>query len=133
MSEPNISILVVDDEPAICRSLTAYLEDCGFSLQSATSAEKALDIIRERHIDIVIVDLRLPCMSGDAMIAQAHEIAPHVRYIIHTGSIGYSLSEELKKIGLSEENIFTKPITNLTALVAAIRMMVKEKRNGNAR
>jgi two-component system, OmpR family, response regulator len=114
-------VLVVDDEETIRESLMAYLDDCDFAVSAVASAEEALELIGERPQDVGIIDLRLPGMSGDTLILRAHEIAPDMRFLLHTGSSNYSLTGDLERIGLRPEHVFRKPIPDLDILVKGIR------------
>lgn len=116
-----IHVLVIDDEPAICASLSAFLEDYGFQASTAESAEEALDLMKSNTYDICIVDLRLPGMSGEDLILQAKERYPNQKHIIYTGSISYNLSDKLKEQGMRPEHVFLKPIRVLSLLVKCIK------------
>ncbi len=118
-----IHVLVIDDEPAICMSLTAFLEDYGFNASSAESAEEALDLMKNNTYDVCIVDLRLPGMSGEDLIIQARDRYPEQRHIIYTGSISYNLSEKLQMLGMRPEHVFLKPVRVLTLLVKCIKTL----------
>lgn len=121
-----IHVLVIDDEPAICLSLTAFLEDYGFNASSAESAEEALDLMKNNTYDVCIVDLRLPGMSGEDLILQARERYPEQRHIIYTGSISYNLSDKLLALGMRPEHVFLKPIRVLTLLVKCVKALAAE-------
>jgi two-component system nitrogen regulation response regulator NtrX len=56
-------ILIIDDEPSICESLSGILEDEGFVAVVAASAERGIDLIEEENIDLVLLDIWL----GDNM------------------------------------------------------------------
>jgi len=120
-------VLIVDDEESIRLSLTAFLDDLDYDVVSVDSAEKALDILKDRSFHIAIVDLRLPVMSGDAMILEANKIIPSLKYIIHTGSVGYNPSDNLKAIGISSNNVIFKPIHNLEIITEAIEKLLKNQ------
>jgi len=128
----NIRVLVIDDEPAICLSLTAFLEDYGFNASSAESAEEALDLMKSNAYDVCIVDMRLPGMSGEDLILQAHERHPDQRHIIYTGSISYNLSDKLMALGMRPEHVFLKPIRVLTLLVKCIKALATEAEENTA-
>jgi CheY-like chemotaxis protein len=119
-----IRVLVVDDEPAIRNSLVEFLEDCQFELYTADSAERALDLIAQIPIDVAVVDIRLPKLDGDSLILQAYLLRPRMRFLIHTGSVEYTLTEELKKIGVSPDHIFRKPQMDLEVFVTAINQLM---------
>src|SRR5690242_20227539 len=57
-------ILVVDDEPHLVRAVRMYLELQGYAVFSAASGEDALDAIRDRLPDLVILDAMLPGLDG---------------------------------------------------------------------
>lgn len=122
----NIRVLVIDDEPAICLSLSAFLEDYGFRASTAESAEEALELMKSNVYDVCIVDMRLPGMSGEDLIFQARERYPDQRHIIYTGSISYNLPEKLKDLGMRPEHVFLKPVRVLSLLVKCIKELVSE-------
>jgi DNA-binding response OmpR family regulator len=122
-----IHVLVIDDEPAICASLSAFLEDYGFQASTAESAEEALDLMKSNSYDICIVDLRLPGMSGEDLILRAKERYPKQKHIIYTGSISYNLSDKLKALGMRPEHVFLKPIRVLSLLVKCIKELATEE------
>jgi CheY-like chemotaxis protein len=57
-------ILIVDDDPSIRRLLVAYLRRLGFGLQEARNGREALEKMRAGEADLVIMDLRMPEVSG---------------------------------------------------------------------
>jgi DNA-binding response OmpR family regulator len=58
------TILVVDDEPKITQLARDYLEHAGFSVLVAGDGEAALTTVRQRHPDLVVLDLGLPGLDG---------------------------------------------------------------------
>ncbi|MBI2911315.1 MAG: response regulator [Chloroflexi bacterium] len=57
-------VLVVDDEPAILRVISFVLRDMGCETYTAGDAERALDLLQSVRPDLMIVDVKLPGMSG---------------------------------------------------------------------
>jgi two-component system response regulator GlrR len=72
-------VLLVDDEPAICKALALALSRAGFRVSTALSGETAMSIVRGEHVDVLVVDLRIPDMRGDALFELAAAIQPHLR------------------------------------------------------
>ncbi|OYV74354.1 MAG: hypothetical protein B7Z72_00340 [Gemmatimonadetes bacterium 21-71-4] len=62
----DIRLLFVDDEPAICSGITAYARVRGFTVITAPSGERALEIVRETNVDAIVCDIRMPGMDGFA-------------------------------------------------------------------
>jgi len=72
-------VLLVDDEPAICKALGLALTRAGFRVSTALSGETAMSIVRGEHVDILVVDLRIPDMRGDTLFELAAATQPHLR------------------------------------------------------
>lgn len=124
MPERKIRILVVDDEDIVRISLEEYLHDEGFEVFSSISGEKALEIIKENPLDIGIIDMRLPGMNGNALILEAKKVNPDMKFVIHTGSMGYILPESIKELGITESLVFKKPIKNIDEFIVILKSLV---------
>ena len=122
-----IQILVVDDEMAIRESLEEYLEDFGYTIITAETGEEAINKLENTagNLLLAIVDLRLPELSGETLICKMKEIKPNLHIIIHTGSVNYHPSEQLKHFGIGEENIFRKPQVDLTRFLIKIESLLQ--------
>ena len=125
MSSSTARILVVDDEELIRLNLVAFLEDEGYDMISAESGEDALLLITSAQPVLGIMDMRLPGMNGNELILKAHELHPAMTFLIHTGSSAYILPEELKQIGIQPDQVFMKPISDMTLLLTAIQQLIK--------
>jgi len=119
-------VLIVDDESSIRESLAEFLRDFGMVVDTAMNAEEALELLAEKPFDLLIADLRLPGMTGDVMIPKAHQMQPNLRFLIHTGSIDYRLSNELVSLGLTPAQVVLKPLSDLTHLVGTIEKLLKD-------
>jgi two-component system, sensor histidine kinase SagS len=72
-------VLIVDDEPSICRALTIALTRAGYEAESALSGEAAHELLRSSHFDVLILDLRIPDVRGDVLFHLAGSLQPHLR------------------------------------------------------
>jgi len=124
MSDSITKVLIVDDEDTIRDNLTAYLEDEGYVIVTAPSAEEGLEYASDRTIHVGIVDMRLPGMDGNAFIKLANEKNPDLKFIIHTGSSNYALPGQLRNIGITDEYVFSKPIQDMALIVDAIKRLL---------
>lgn len=86
MTEP-LAVLVVDDEPAIRRALERALKRWGHTVHLATSGEGAVEILGTCPVDLVLMDLRMPGMSGQTLFHSIVARWPHLvsRVIVMTG------------------------------------------------
>ena len=125
MSASSIRVLVVDDEYLVRESMGCYLEDRGLDVLLAESAEESLDLLNRQSVDCAIVDIRLPGMDGNDLILHAHRLQPSLRFLIHTGSTAYQLSPSLTEIGIGDEDVFRKPLADMSVIVDAVHRCVQ--------
>lgn len=110
MTGPCSTLLIVDDEEGIRRQLEAYLEDQdGFSVLSTASGEEALQRMAEHPVDLCIVDMRLPGMTGEAFIALAAARGLCRHFLVHTGSLDLVPGPTLLAAGVGPDDVFVKP------------------------
>jgi len=64
-------VLVIDDDPAILRTMIRIFEKNGFLVDTAKTAKEAIEKSKLRHYDAVLIDLRLPDMDGIEVLNQA--------------------------------------------------------------
>jgi len=79
------TVLIVDDEAIVRNSLSEYLEAAGYAVLSATDAEEALALLRERGADIAILDVNLPGTSGMDLLNNIKQTYPAAGVVILTG------------------------------------------------
>ncbi len=74
MSRPSgASILIVDDEPAILRTLRTNLRAHGFEVETAATGTEALERYERGRLDLVVLDLNLPDIDGTEVIRRVRE------------------------------------------------------------
>lgn len=79
MAAPLMHILLLDDEPAICKALSHALTRSGYRVSAAMSGDSGISIVKSEHVDAMIIDLRIPDMRGDTFFELATAIQPHLR------------------------------------------------------
>jgi DNA-binding NtrC family response regulator len=79
------SILVVDDEEFMLQSLSKLLSLMGFETKTANCGEKALQILKNGSVDLIITDINMPGMSGMDLLKRVKEKDPRLPVIIITG------------------------------------------------
>lgn len=80
------SVLVVDDDARMVRALEKVLSDEGIDVISAFEAGEAVEILtrRQKKIDLVITDLRMPFVTGMTLLYAIHQIFPSLPVIVLT-------------------------------------------------
>jgi PAS domain S-box-containing protein len=81
------AVLVIDDEPSVRDALCAYLISIGHEAEGVASGSEALTRVAARRFDAVLLDLRMPDMSGDEVFAALQRQAPELaaRTVFVTG------------------------------------------------
>jgi DNA-binding NtrC family response regulator len=110
-------ILVVDDDPSLRRVLQAQLEQEGYEVAVAVSAQQTLSVLELRPFDLVITDLRMPGMSGLELLKHARSQYPQTIVIVLTAFGTVDTAVEAMKAGAYD--YLTKPVhpDEMTAVV----------------
>jgi two-component system response regulator RegA len=114
------TLIIIDDEEMIRKSLTVYFEDLGWQVKSFGSAEEAVACVSLRAPDYAIVDLRLPGMTGLEFIRTCRDLRCGTVFVIYTGSVENGTTRELLNLGLKESQIILKPAASLRILRDAL-------------
>jgi PAS domain S-box-containing protein len=102
-------ILVIDDEPRIRDACILVLSDKGFDVSAAPDGEQGLQMIKEKHFDIVLVDLMMPTISGFDVLSEVRSHHPDTVVIVITGYATLEHSIEAMKKGAFD--FIPKPFT----------------------
>ncbi len=94
----SMHIMVVDDEETICVALSAWLTKEGYSVETASSGQEALNRLEKKHYDLYLVDFKMPGMDGLQLVAEIKRRQPDAAIIMITahGSI-QSAVEAMKR------------------------------------
>ncbi|MGA3236484.1 MAG: response regulator transcription factor [Bryobacteraceae bacterium] len=127
ISPPVISILIVDDDPAFRMGLAASLKSSGYSVDLARNAEEALDHVRERPVDIVLLDINMPEVGGVEACKHLRSLAPRSGIVMLT--VRDAEDDKVQALGAGADDYITKPF-RLRELIA--RMGAVLRRTGAA-
>jgi two-component system NtrC family sensor kinase len=123
-------ILVVDDEPSICRALQIALGRSGHEVITTESGEVALALLLSEHFDCLVLDLRIPDLRGDVLfdLAKAHQ--PHLRQqtLFITGDTSLRGSELVQACGCP---VLGKPF-ELRELIGIVDRLVRQSQDQTA-
>lgn len=118
MNAPRGTILVVDDQPAQRRLLRDFVESMGLRAVEAGSGEEAVEHVRRQRPDMVLLDVRLPGMSGLEALAEIRRIDGQLPVLLITAHA--DLRQAVAAIKSGAEDYLAKPV-DLDELEAAIR------------
>ena len=118
-----IKFLVVDDEKGVSDQLKEFLENRGYKAFATTDGEKALELARNEKPNIVILDIRMPGLSGIDVLRELKKINPKIRVIMLTGYADDTTRNISKELGAS--NYMTKPY-NFDEILQVARKLINE-------
>src|SRR6266550_2557799 len=102
------TILVVDDEKNIRRTLRMVLEGEGYAVSEAESGEEAVKLLEVEPVDVALFDIRLPGMDGLTLLQRARELWRDLPVIVISGHADTSDVVEAMKRGAAD--FFSKPV-----------------------
>lgn len=123
-SEGPTAILIVDDEESILSALTKFLTVKGYDVSTAASGEEALDVLRRLKIAGLVVDVRMPGLSGIDLVPKVLEIEPNAAILMLTAVNDATTASLCMQRGAME--YLTKPI-DLEELHKAIQRALKRR------
>lgn len=115
------SILIVDDEPRYLRLMEANLVTEGFSVLKATNGQEAVDIVAEKHPDLVLLDVMMPVLDGFGACERIREFS-NVPIIIVTAR--GSENDRVRGLDLGADDYIVKPFS-ATELLARVRAVLR--------
>ena len=119
--DKEISILVVDDNISLCRTMSFVLKRKGYAIITAKDGLKAIENVKERSFDIIFMDIKMPLMDGVETYKRIKKIRPKAIVIMMTA---YAV-EELVQEALQEGaySIIYKPldIERVIVLIESLR------------
>lgn len=124
MSETQRKILIVDDEEIIRNVLQDILEETGFQVITAARGTEALERVCEQDIGVVLLDIKMPEMSGMEVLAKLTADWPEICVIMVTGVADTQTAIEAMKLGAYDYLI--KPL-NLDDVVVKIQRAIEKK------
>jgi DNA-binding NtrC family response regulator len=108
-----VTILVVDDEKNIRRTLRMVLESEGYSVEEAGSAEEALVRLQTGGIDAVLLDVKLPGISGLDALARKSPAVPTIMISGHA-----TIEDAVKATKLGAFDFLEKPLDRARVLLS---------------
>ncbi len=116
------TILIVDDDALMRRSLAATLEQAGFHTRAAANAEELLKLTTAEPVDLVLLDIGLPGMDGMEALRSLRRAAPRLPVIFVTAR--RRELDEIVGLELGADDYITKPF-DMDVLLAHVRAVLR--------
>ncbi len=121
----SVSLVIVDDNAGSLELLSTALEQPGLNIYTASDPEAALDLIFDKHPQIVLTDLVMPKMTGLELLERVISFDPATEVILMTAH--YSSESAVEAIRKGASDYLNKPVS-LPALRARISTMIEDAR-----
>ncbi|WP_455368744.1 response regulator [[Eubacterium] cellulosolvens] len=135
-NEKKGSILIIDDDESTRRSLTLIFSKKGYNIETVGTGHEALEKVKEKNFNLVLVDIKLPDTEGIDLIVPLKEINPDMAVIMVTAFA--SMETVMQALNLGASAYITKPL-NMEEVFVTVRenlekqtLMVENKRLFNA-
>lgn len=109
------NILIVDDEQSVSRLLARYLEEAGYTCQTAESAASARELLSQQLFDLALCDLDMPGESGLDLIRHIKAHHPETGRVMVTSSSDSDTTKEILEVGVY--GYILKPFSRSTLLI----------------
>jgi len=110
-SPDQVNILVVDDEVHLCDAVHRILSRHGYRVRTATDGHTALELLREKAPDVLLLDIVMPGIGGREILQKVREAAPATRIIYFTARAEVAGSRGLKDLRREADAFIAKPVT----------------------
>jgi CheY-like chemotaxis protein len=130
-SHPQGRVLLVDDEPELRRVLRRSLVRAGFEVVEACHGRAALELARQSSFDVVISDVRMPCMGGLELLERLMLEEPELPVVLMSGSS--ELANRQSAVDVGAFDYLSKPIGLLDIQVVALEAVALHRELGEAR
>lgn len=101
-------MLIVEDEPDVCKGLEQFFSARKFLVTTAFSGEEALARLREGPVDILLIDILLPGIHGIEVLRTARKLHPNSRIIVISGVEDDGVQHDARQAGADE--FIKKPV-----------------------
>jgi len=118
-------ILIVDDEPDICKALEFLLNREGYAVTAVNSGEDAIEKLKTEGFDVVITDLKMGKVDGMTVLEKSKETAPDMPVIIMTAFASIESAVEAMKRGAAD--YIVKPFLN-EEIKLTIKKILEQKK-----
>jgi two-component system repressor protein LuxO len=103
-------ILIVDDAGPVVVLCVNVLQALGYAVKGANRGEAALDILRKERFDLMVLDYKMPGLTGFEVFAQARALHPDLAVVLVTGHGTPDIVDEANRLGFA--SILLKPFTS---------------------
>lgn len=126
-------LLLVDDDPNVCRALSRLFRPLGFRTVIAHDADQALNFLSGSEVNIIITDMRMPGKSGKELLEEVSQKYPNIHRILLTGYADLKDTTSAIQTGLVDD-LLTKPweVEHIEACVLKAQREPRDRETSNS-
>lgn len=125
MALEKVSILVIDDDRDILKSLKDILRTRGYEVDTAETAQKGIEKVKSKYFNLALLDIKLPDMEGTELLAKIHKEKPGMMKIMITGYP--SVDNAIRALNYGADAYIMKPV-NPENLLKIVEEKLKEQK-----
>jgi DNA-binding NtrC family response regulator len=129
-TEKKTQVIILDDEPIVCKRLKPGLEKVGYEVEAFTHSVDAMERIKEKEFDIVITDLKMEGFDGMQFLTEVKRRYQTTEVIVITGFATMETAKESFQKGVFD--FIAKPFKmgEIQEIVKKAEMKVRQNRSG---
>jgi len=108
MTDEKCRLMVIDDEPIVCRRLKQILEKSGYEVDVFSNGADAISGLEEKPYDIIVTDLKMEGMDGMSILESVRHSSPETKVIMITGFAEMETAKEAFRKGVFD--FISKPV-----------------------
>ena len=120
----SISVLVVDDEPGIALLCNRILSRAEYQVTSLTDPREAIEYLQQNHVDLLVVDIRMPEVDGFDVISRAQMVLPDIAVLVMTG-FG-TVETAIRALRQGVDGLILKPFQKSDELLQAAKQALTD-------
>jgi CheY-like chemotaxis protein len=110
LTSAKTKILIVDDAGPVVVLCVNVLQALGYAVKGANRGETAVDLLRKERFDLMVLDYKMPGMTGFDVYQQAKALYPDIAVVLVTGHGSPEVVTEANRMGF--DSILLKPFTS---------------------
>jgi DNA-binding NtrC family response regulator len=110
LSQAKTRILIVDDAGPVVVLCVNVLQALGYAVKGANRGETAVELLRKERFDLMVLDYKMPGMTGFDVFQQAKALYPDIAVVLVTGHGTPEVVTEANRMGF--DSILLKPFTS---------------------
>jgi len=124
MKDGKYVILCIDDDKDVLDSLRVILENNGYEMAGAVTAEEGLKVFKQVKPDLIIVDLMMESVDAGKALVKELRLLNNTAPVYMLSSVGDSLASNVDFAELGLTGVFQKPI-NINTLLSTLKLKLK--------